>query len=100
MVLYNVTLKIQNEVVAQWVEWMKCEHMPDLLQTGLFTGCRLFRLMEQDDTDGATYAAQYYCNSINEYHDYINRFAQEMRERGHAKFGGKFVAFRTIMEEV
>lgn len=98
MVIYNVTIKVDNEVADAWVEWMKSEHMSDLLGTGLFTDCRLCRLLDQDDTDGRTYAAQYYCNSINEYNTYIAEYAETMREQGNRRFGGKFVAFRTVME--
>ena len=98
MVIYNVTIKVDNEVADAWVEWMKSEHISDLLGTGLFTDCRLCRLLDQDDTDGRTYAAQYYCNSINEYNTYIAEYAETMREQGNRRFGGKFVAFRTVME--
>lgn len=98
MIIYNVTLKVDNLVADAWVHWMKTEHMDDLMKTGLFTDCRLCRLLDQDDAEGKTYAAQYFCNSIKEYDTYIAEHADEMRARGHSKFGGKFVAFRTVME--
>lgn len=100
MIIYNVTLKVENEVAAAWIGWMKTEHMADLMKTGLFTDCRLCKLLEQDETDGVTFSAQYFCNSLEEYHRYISDFAPEMRERGNQRFGGKFVAFRTIMEVI
>ncbi len=98
MIIYNVTIKVENEVAAAWVQWMKAEHMADLLNTGLFTDCRLCHLLDQDETDGQTYAAQYFCMSINEYDRYIAEYAEKMREQGNSRFGGKFVAFRTVME--
>ena len=100
MIIYNVTLKVDNSVADAWVLWMKTEHMGDLMNTGLFTDCRLCRLLDQDEADGKTYAAQYFCNSIKEYDTYIAEHADKMRAKGHEKFGGKFVAFRTVMEVV
>jgi hypothetical protein len=98
MIIYNVTIKIEKDMADAWVHWMKTEHMADLMSTGLFVDCRLCRLLEQDETDGVTYSAQYFCSGIEEYNDYIANYAQQMREKGSHLFGGKFVAFRTIME--
>ena len=72
--------------------------MPDLLNTGLFTESRLCRLLEQDETDGITYAAQYLCNGMEQYNNYIDNFAETMRGKAFKAYGGKFVAFRTVME--
>lgn|GEM_PF-93744 len=98
MILYNVTVKVETSAADEWVRWMKETHMPDLVNTGLFSDTRLCRLLEQDDSEGPTYAAQYYCNSIDDYNAYIDNHAPEMRERAFKAFGGKFAAFRTVME--
>jgi len=100
MIIYNVTIKIDNSVADAWVAWMKSEHMPDLMGTGLFVDCRLCRLLEQDEVEGITYAAQYFCEGIQQYNIYIDKFAEKMREKGFSLFGGKFVAFRTVMEVI
>lgn len=100
MIIYNVTIKIDNSIHDLWVQWMKDEHMPELMQTGLFTEYKLCRLLEQDDSEGPTYAAQYFCHSIEEYNEYISKHAPLLREKGLQKFGDKFIAFRTVMEVV
>lgn len=98
MVLYNVTVKVDHSIADEWLNWMKEEHIPDLMQTGLFKDAKLFRLLEVDEHDGITYAAQYFCATMNEYENYIANHAEEMRGRGLERFGDKFVAFRTLME--
>lgn len=100
MIIYNVTLKVETEVADEWINWMKTEHIQDLLDTGLFTECRLCRLLEQDETEGVTFSAQYACPDMTAYNNYIDNHAQSMRDKGFARFGGKFVAFRTVMEVV
>lgn len=100
MIIYNVTIKVQAAIADAWLRWMKEEHMPDLQRTGLFTDYRLCRLLEQDDADGPTFAAQYFCDSLEDYHEYINSHAPVMRDKGQKKFGDKFIAFRTVMEAV
>jgi hypothetical protein len=100
MIIYNVTIKVEHSVVANWVTWMKGIHIPELLATGLFIDTKLCLLLEQEEEDGATFVAQYFCNSMAEYTRYIDEYATLMRERSHKAFGGKFVAFRTVMEVV
>lgn len=100
MVLYNVTIKVEPASNDEWVKWMKEEHIPELLELGVFEHARLMKLHEVDETDGITYAAQYTCKSMDEYNKYISDHAATMRERGIARFKDKFVAFRTIMEEI
>jgi hypothetical protein len=98
MIIYNVTIKVESDVADAWVNWMKTEHMADVLGTGLFADCRLCRLLEQDEIDGITYVAQYFCDGMEQYNTYIDRYAQGMRDKGFKLFGGKFVAFRSVME--
>lgn len=100
MIIYNVTIKVTHEIAQDWVNWMKNEHMPDLMSTGLFTNYRLSRLLEQDETDGITYSAQYFCNTLEDYRSYITHHAELMRNKGFRKFGDQFAAFRTIMEVI
>jgi hypothetical protein len=100
MIIYNVTIKVEKGIAEEWVKWMKEEHMPELLQTGLFTHHKLHHLLEQDETEDITYIAQYYLACIENYNAYISRHAQKMREQGLNRFGNRFIAFRTIMEEV
>ena len=97
MYIYNVTVKLDPSIAREWVTWMKEEHMPELMATGLFSRYQLCRLLEQDDSDGPTYTAQYFCAGKEEYDTYIRDYAPMMREKGLAKFGGKFAAFRTVM---
>jgi hypothetical protein len=98
MIIYNVTVKVDHAITKDWVKWMKTEHIPELLKTGLFIDYRFCRLLEQDETDGPTYTIQYFCDSLEHYNTYLAEHASRMREKSQKKFGGRFIAFRTVME--
>lgn len=100
MIIYNVTIKTDHEIADAWLNWMKTEHIADVLGTGLFTECRLCKLLEQDETDGVTFSAQYAAANIEDYKKYIEKHAQTMRDKGNKLFGGRFIAFRSVMEVV
>ena len=99
MILYNVTINVDDEVHHQWLEWMQKEHIPAMLSTGLFTGYRVCRLLDVDD-DGTTYSIQYSCKSLHEYHTYKEKHSHHMQQEGIHRFKDKFTAFRTLMEVV
>ena len=98
MIIYNVTVKVEKGSAKEWVAWMKKEHIPELMKTGLFVDYRLCRILEQDEREGITYTAQYFCDNLEHYNTYISEHAQKMRDKGFSKFGSKFIAFRTVME--
>ena len=100
MIIYNVTIKVEHSIAADWLTWLKEEHIPDIISTGCFTHASILRLLEVDDTEGRTYAVQYHAESEMPYNLYIEKFADEMRKKGTDKWGNQFIAFRTVMEVV
>ncbi|MBK8609181.1 MAG: DUF4286 family protein [Chitinophagaceae bacterium] len=100
MIIYNVTIKIQHAVHEDWLQWLKKEHIPDVIATGCFTHAVILRLMEVDDTEGPTYAVQYFSESKGLYNNYIENHAANMRQKGYDTWGDTFIAFRSVMQVV
>lgn len=97
MILYNVTVKVDHHVVGEWVRWMKTVHIPDVMETGIFTEYKFCRLLTVDEREGITYAIQYFCKDIPDYERYQNEFAPKLQKEHQDRYEGKFVAFRTLM---
>ena len=100
MFIYNVTIKVEKAIAADWLQWLKDEHIPDLIATGCFSQATILRLLEIDDAEGPTYAVQYQAASRELYDRYIERYASIMRQKAFDKWGNRFIAFRSIMELV
>jgi hypothetical protein len=100
MIIYNVTIKVEHSIVAEWLTWLKEEHIPDIISTGCFTHATILHLLEADDTEGITYAVQYHAESKALYNRYIEQFADGMKKKGMDKWGNKFIAFRSVMQLV
>ena len=98
--IYNVTIKVEHGIAAQWLSWLQNEHIPEVIATGCFTGARVLRLLETDETEGLTYAVQYNAESADLYNQYITNFAPAMREKSFEKWGNRFIAFRSVMQIV
>lgn len=100
MVVYNVTVKVDWDVHEDWLSWMKETHIPDVINTGLFSGYKVFKLMSLDETDGITYAIQYFCDSMEQYLTYEREYASQLQQAHLARYKDKFVAFRTLMKSI
>jgi hypothetical protein len=100
MIIYNVTVNIDDTVHHEWLMWMKTSHIPKVIATGSFTKYRILRVLPDDESEGCTYSIQYYCKDLETYHQYQSQYAEELQKEHMMRFRDKFVAFRTLLEEV
>jgi hypothetical protein len=82
------------------MQWMQEVHIPAILATRCFDDYKIVQLLEVDDSDGPTYAIQYFANSIEDYKKYINQFAPSLRKDSTDKWGDSFVSFRSLMKVI
>lgn len=100
MVLYNVTVKIENSVMDEWLQWMRQVHVPEVMQTGSFLSYRINRVISMQDTDGVTFAFQYLCKDMATLHQYQIRYAPALQKAHTDRYKDQFVAFRTVLEVI
>jgi hypothetical protein len=101
MIIYNVTINVDDSIHDEWLTWMKTKHLADVLNTGMFSEYKMLKLLSrQEDETGTTYAIQYFTSSLEKYEQYQVEFAPKLQSEGLSLFGGKFSAFRTLLEEL
>jgi hypothetical protein len=100
MIIYNVTIKVHNAIQHEWLDWLKQEHIPEVMNTGCFSDFTILRLLEIDDSEGPSYAIQYRAESKALYNQYIEKFASIMRQQSFDKWGDQFIAFRSVLQVV
>jgi hypothetical protein len=98
MVVYNITTKVHASVDQDWLRWQQEVHIPAIMKTGLFKEFRFLRLLEQDDTEGHTYATQFTAASAAEYQQYIRDHAGKLRQEAIEKWGDRIISFRSLLE--
>ncbi len=100
MIIYNVTVNIEDSAHDEWMEWLKQSHIPEVMRTGKFTSYRIFRIIGDEESGGKTYCVQYTCDNMSDFLEYETQFAQALRTESQVKFKEKFIAFRTLLESV
>ncbi|MBE7175373.1 MAG: DUF4286 family protein [Mucilaginibacter polytrichastri] len=97
MIIYNVTLVVEDDIRDEWLKWMQEIHIPEVMATGKFSGYRLLSILDSPN-EGQSYCAQYYTSSVEQYNAYVEEDAARLQGALAEKFGHQYVAFRTLME--
>ena len=100
MIVYNITIKVHSAIDEAWLLWQQQEHIPEIMASGQFSQGKLFRLLDQDDSEGMTFVIQYFALSLENYVRFIEEFEPVLRKKAYDKWGERFIAFRTVMEVV
>lgn len=99
MLLYNVTVIVEDAAQAEWLQWMQEIHIPAVMETGKFVSHRLLKVLDSPN-EGVTYCVQYIVEDVATYEAYQQQHAPGLQAELQAKFENRFVAFRTLMEFV
>jgi Domain of unknown function (DUF4286) len=100
MILYNTTYSVAIETGPDWLRWMKTFQLPAVMATGLPTGHKIRRLLTELDNGGVTYSVQLDFSTLADYESYQQYHAHALQQRIQHRFGGQYVSFDTLLEEV
>jgi hypothetical protein len=99
MIVYNVTVSVEESIKKDWLKWMQDVHIPEVMATGIFSKSTINRVIVQGDSD-STFAIAYTCKTMKDLHQYQVKFSPELQQKHAARYGAKAVAFRTLMEVI
>src|SRR5690554_6503044 len=99
MVVYNVTISIDEAVANSWLEWMCETHIPEVMATGHFRDSKICRVHGEEE-GGVTYAVIYTALSEKDLSTYQAQHAPRLQAEHTEKFQGKFASFRTLLSVV
>ncbi len=100
MFIYNITIKVNNSIFNQWIKWQIEEHVPQIMDTHLFSQYKVYKLLEQDEADEITYIFQFHTDDLKNYEKYIAEHAPLLREKAISKWRDGFVSFRSLLQSV
>jgi hypothetical protein len=100
MLIYNITVKVENEILEKWMQWQKQIHIPEMIATGYFYDYRFYELLEHEEEDGKTFVIQFYASSKNDFDNYVENFAEQLRQKSREKWKDHVISFRTLLQNV
>ena len=99
MLLYNVTVSIDPQIELEWLQWMRSQHIPDVMQTGCFLESRISRV-HGEEQGGLTYAITYLAPDEATFKTYEKEHAPALQADHTKKYEGRFAAFRTTLSVI
>ena len=101
MLLYNITVSIDNAVAEEWLIWMKETHIPEVMATTYFIRYQIAKMLtEEADTGSTTYAVQYFCRNMADFEEFQEDFAPALVEKHARRYSNQFVTFESLLEIV
>ena len=100
MFIYNITLKVDHQVLQDWMQWQKEIHIPEMMATGCFFDHRFYELLEHEEEDGKTFVLQFYPNTKNDYVRYLENYGPALKRKSMVKWNDHVVSFRTLLQNV
>jgi hypothetical protein len=97
MILYNVTIILDEEIHVNWLKWLKNEHLKEIMSTGFFISYRVLKVLDSPN-EGVTYCVQYIADSVEKHKEYLQIHPNQLQNNLPAEFLKKFVVFSTLME--
>jgi uncharacterized protein len=94
--IYAVTVQIDEPLAAEWLEWMRSVHVPDVLATGCFRGCTIQRVTGLQGDGRAAFVLEYRCPSAAGLEHYQRNHAPALQQAHSARYHGRFEASRSI----
>lgn len=94
---YRVAIRVDREIAEEWLEWMRTIHVPEVLDSGCFTGCTISRQVEPVESGPRwSFALEYGLPSLQHFEQYQARHADALREAHTRRYAGRFEATRSI----
>ncbi len=101
MIIYNVTVSINPELENEILAWLKEEHIPEVMNTGLFVSYAMFKVVESHvDRWHNSYAIQYTLSSCVVFDLHTENHADTLIQQTTEYYGYIILAFRTSMENM
>ena len=97
MILYNITVILDEEVEAEWLKFINHTFVPDALSSNLLISNRILRVIDSPN-EGVTYCLQFISDNLENYIQFKELYASNLLEAHTFKFENKAVSFSTIME--
>lgn len=100
MIIYNTTFHIEEEALAEGLEFLQKEYLPAVSASGFMHNGKLRRVISDSEEKGHNYAVQFSVKNI----DTLQYWMENEGNRIHAamvkRFGHKIAGFSTLLEEI
>lgn len=97
MILYNITVILEETIEAEWLKWINQFFVPEALSGNLLVSNRILKVLDSPN-EGVTYCLQFIADDIAKYNQFKETQSPALLESHTLKFKNQAVSFSTVME--
>ena len=79
---------------------MRNDFIPEMIATELFSHYRIVKILDIDESDGPTYAIQYFTDNRAKYDQFVQIYSDKLSQKAIEKWKDKIFSFRSFMEVI
>lgn len=98
--IYSVDIIIAHPRAAEWEEWMRSRHVPDVLATGCFRRAWMLRSAEADTATHRGYRMLYELEDEGALERYRSQHAAFLQQEHLERYAGDYEASRTVHDVI
>lgn len=99
-ILYNVTFKISEDFLDEWLEWARSAYVGMHMDGDTFSEFKILRILGDDTEHGSSYAVQFIAKDIVTFQKFAGTTALSILTEQRRICGERALSFSTIMEIV
>ncbi|MDA0313887.1 MAG: DUF4286 family protein [Bacteroidetes bacterium] len=100
MILYNITFNLSPSIEEDFISWMKTNHIPQVMETGIFTNHVFYRLVHHSEDGSVNYCIQYFTETMDLMLQYERIHAPALQAKIQERYQNQVLAFRTLLQTI
>lgn len=100
MLIFNITFLVSDEVHNSWLQWVREEHIPFMLDSTYFTQPQVARIITSDKEDGTSFSVQFHVNDMRTLKQWNQQYSEVFQQNCSQNFGSEVLFFTTVLEMV
>ena len=100
MFIINQTFNVEQEILNEWIDWMKLVYIPEVMASGFFLQHKILKVLSEDIMNGHTFAVQFLVSDPIFIEMADENFINKYEVLTSKTFGDKVMFFRTLLEEI
>ena len=100
MIIYNTTFHIDQQAIAECLDFLKKEFIPAAARSGFLQAPRLRHILPYEEGEGESYEVQFMVKNIETLNYWLEKEGAALHRQLTDKFGQQVVGFSTLLEEI
>ena len=100
MFIFNTTYLVSDEVHETWLDWVRNQHIPFMIDSTYFSHPQVARVITSDKQDGTSFSVQFHVKDLQTLKLWKKEYSSLFQENCTNQFGTEVIFFTTVMELV